>query len=152
MGGTVADGRRRGFYLSIDIALASAFTLLILVVLMLTLGNIPHSEMVAVGSYKNGESALYVLDHDGTLENAVQHLDDNKEGRARGEVISSLANYNLVLNPQLTIYAFDENATMIHTFVARKGPVVEQAYAMAIPFRANATRTKFGIAILRVGI
>ncbi|MFC2174496.1 hypothetical protein ACFLQ2_01370 [archaeon] len=142
----------RGFYMSIDISIAVAMTFLILMVLMITFGNIPKSVVVETGNYKVGESTLYTMKHDGTLDQIVAYLENGQEGRAKGEAVSAMANYNIVMKSRLTVTTYNESLVPVYTMTAKKGAIKEKAYAMSIPFKADGTDSAFGIATLVVGV
>ena len=141
----------RGFYMSIDISIAVALSLVILIVLMITFGNIPRSVVVETGNYKVGESALYTMKHDGTLDEIAEHLDNSKQGLAKGTAVSAMANYNLVMRSQLTVIMYDAALDPIHEVTAKRGAIKEKAYAMSLPFKTNGTSSKYGIATMVVG-
>ncbi len=137
--------------MSIDVSIATGLAMLIMIMLLITFGSIPRSDLVELANYKNAESALHSLEHDGTIEEIVGHLDNGKEGKARGKAVSRLAQYNMQLHPTLKIITYDDSMTMIHTFKAQKGPSVNEKYVVSIPFQMNGTTSKYGIATLEVG-
>ena len=141
----------RGFYLSMDITLATGIALAILVVLLLTFANLSGSDAINLASYKQGESALYTMKHDGTLSAAVAMEDAGNATGARALVLSELSNYGLPMNALLNIREYDGSMGAAGSFSVQTGPVGQRAYAMAIPFKPNSTAGKYAIATLVVG-
>lgn len=148
---TDVDPGCKGFYMSIDITIASGIAILILITLLITFSNIPGSDVVDLANYKLAESALYSLKHDGTLDQVIGQLDDATEGKAIGTAVSRLAQYNLPLHPTLKIRTYDNTMTLIHSFKAQKGPSTDRKYAVSMAYKPNGTTSKFAIVTLEVG-
>ncbi|MCK4327105.1 MAG: hypothetical protein KAW41_01375 [Candidatus Diapherotrites archaeon] len=137
--------------MSIDISIAVAITFLILMVLMITLGNIPRSVVVEVGNYKVGESALYLMKHDGTFNEMTMHLENGKQGRAKGKAVSAMANYNLVMKSQVTLTVYNSSLSPTYAATGKRGAIKEKAYSMSLAFKTNSSANPFGIATMVVG-
>ncbi len=137
--------------MSIDISLAIAMSLFIIIMMMISLSNITRSDYVELGNYKVGESALYTLKHDGTLDLIVSELDESNSEGAQGNASLALAEYNLVQHAQLTVLTYDNGMNPIHNFKSKTGAIKEKAYAISIPFYTNSTTSKYGLATLVVG-
>ena len=142
---------RRGFYLSIDISIAVGISIVILVVLLLTLTGMGRSDMTGLASYKQAESALYTMKHDGVLTSVVEMADAGNESDATALALSEWANYSLPMNALLSIREYDSSMAPAGTFSVQSGPVGRRAYVVAIPFKPDSTIGKYAIATLVVG-
>ena len=142
---------KRGFYMSIDISLAVALTMIILILLTISISNVRASLMPEVAAYKAGESAMYMLKHDGTLDYMAQQLDAHKKGQAQSAAIKALHAYNLPLNMQLTLTTYDANMAAQDSILVRQGSVKEKAFGLSMPVALNGTVSKYGIVNLEVG-
>lgn len=135
----------------IDVTIASGLAIIIVMLLLITFGNIPRSDIVNVGNYKHAESILYSFKHDGTLQQAVEYIDGGNEGEARGLIVSEFARLNLPFHPTIVLETYDNSMNEVHTVVIQKGPAVKEKYIVTLPFRPNSTLSKFAIAKIEVG-
>ena len=141
----------KGFYMSIDISIAMGMGMMVLMLLLITFSNVSHSDMISLASYKQGESALYTMKHDGTLGLVVELVDVGNESDAESLMMSEMGNYSIPLNALLNIREYDNSMSLVGSFSVQNGPVGRRAYAISLPFKPNSTTGKFAIATLVVG-
>jgi hypothetical protein len=143
---------RKGFYLTLDVALAASLAIIIVVTLVLTVSRLPQGEWTDLAGYKTAESTLWMMKHDGRLNTLVAKIDTGNSSGATADAVAMLNDMKLPTNSRLEIVTYDSNMNLVASANYTTGNVRNiRAFAASLPFKPASNASKWGIARLYVG-
>ncbi|MCD6522577.1 MAG: hypothetical protein J7K68_02425 [Candidatus Diapherotrites archaeon] len=141
----------RGYYLTVDVTIATAFAIIAISMILITLLSAPASNYEKVGTQRFGESLLYTLKNDGALTQIVQLLDNGHVQQGKAYIIPKMKRFGMNYDMRLEIKTYDSSMNSVHNFTINYGTLKKESFSASLAFKPDSNPSKFAIATIYVG-